>query len=178
MFGFYSFPGRFRPVLFSCAAALAVFCATPAWSDTPGSNSPASATEGQPTRELPRIRLQINQRPVMAEVAIDAASHTRGLMFRDSLGRDNGMLFLFGEPQQPCFWMKNTRVPLSIAFIDAEGVIVSLADMQPNSLDAHCAIAPIQYALEMNQGWFARNAAGPGTPVSGLPQLRRPAPAR
>jgi len=155
MAGFFSSSGRLRPDFF-CFIALSVALLVP----------------GAVASELPRIRLEIESQPITAEVAIDAASHANGLMFRESLPRNHGMLFLFAEPHQPCFWMKNTYVPLTIAFIDTEGVIVSLADMQPESLDTHCAIAPIRYALEMEQGWFARNGARPGTQVHGLPRLK------
>jgi len=171
MFGFYSPSGRPRPDFF-WAAFLVLVIGPQAARAGGGHDTPAAiAVQRSAAAELPRIRLEIGSRTVTAEVALDAASHSRGLMFREKLGRDHGMLFLFPEAQQPCFWMKNTPLPLSIAFIDAGGMIVSLADMQPYSLDTHCAIAPVRYALEMNQGWFARYGAGPGTPVKGLPRL-------
>jgi len=148
-----------------------------AQADTGAGNQASQARPaGQTHSPLPRIPLEINTRTISVEVAIDDASHARGLMFRETLGRDDGMLFLFATPYQACFWMKNTLLPLTVAFIDAEGVIVNLADMQPQSLDTHCALAPVQYALEMNQGWFKRNDAGPGTRVLGLPRRLPAAP--
>lgn len=119
------------------------------------------------------MALQVGDRRITVEVAADDASRSRGLMFRERLAPNHGMLFVFPEATPHCFWMKNTPLPLSIAFIDTQGSIVSLADMQPYSLDSHCSIAPALYALEMEQGWFARHGARPGTMVKGLPRLLR-----
>lgn len=172
MFEFYSSSGRHRPEFF-LAAAFCTLLVMQAAVPLAATAQTSAAPEQSAQTDLPRIRLEINGRALVAEVAIDAKSHQRGLMFREHLGRDEGMLFLFADPFQPCFWMKNTPLPLTIAFIDSDGVIVNLADMAPYSLDAHCAIAPVRYALEVNQGWFARNGAGPGTAVTGLPRLRQ-----
>ena len=92
-------------------------------------------------------------------------------MHRTALQPDHGMLFVFSRPESQCFWMKNTPLPLTIAFIDIHGTITSTADMQANSLQPHCSITPVQYALEMEQGWFARHGAGVGTRLEGLPGL-------
>ncbi len=119
--------------------------------------------------ELPRASLLVDTRPVTAEVAADNASRSHGLMFRQALAPDHGMLFVFPEAGPVCFWMKNTPLPLSIAFIDAEGRVINLADMQPQSLEPHCAHAPAQYALEMEQGWFRQHNVAPGSQVQGLP---------
>ena len=119
--------------------------------------------------ELPRVPLQVGDLPVIAEVAADNASRSQGLMFRQALSPNQGMLFVFPEAGNVCFWMKNTLLPLSIAFIDAKGRIINLADMQPLSLDPHCAAAPTRYALEMEQGWFKQNGVEPGVQVQGLP---------
>ena len=80
------------------------------------------------------------------------------------------MLFVFPTAEQRCFWMKNTPLPLTIAYIDSTGTIVSLADMQPYSLEPHCSIAPAKFALEMEQGWFGRHGLGPGTRISEAPR--------
>jgi uncharacterized membrane protein (UPF0127 family) len=92
-----------------------------------------------------------------------------GLMHRTSLAPDHGMLFVFDKPATPCFWMKNTPLPLSIAFIDSAGVVVNIADMRPGSLDEHCPVAPVVYALEMEMGWFKERRIGPGVKVAQLP---------
>lgn len=163
-------PSR-RWLLAPIAATLAAWLAL--------SVAPLQAQSGPPQQdsaELPRVKLQVGERRITAEVAADDASRSRGLMFREQLPSDHGMLFVFPEPSQMCFWMKNTVVPLTVAFIDPRGDIVNLADMQPQSLETHCAIAPAQYALEMEQGWFKRHGAGPGTHVSGLPVLKRRRP--
>jgi len=80
---------------------------------------------------------------------------------------NDGMLFVFEQPGQQCFWMKNTLLPLSIAFLADDGTVVNIADMQPQSLDGHCSAKPVRYALEMNQGWFAKRGIGPGFRISG-----------
>lgn len=137
----------------------------------------ATAPPQSAAADLPRIPLQIGKQRLTAEVAADEASRSRGLMFREKLAPDHGMLFVFPQAAQYCFWMKNTLVPLTVAFIDATGKIINLADMQPLSRDSHCAMAPAQYALEMEQGWFARQGIRSGSQVQGLPRLvRHPRP--
>lgn len=90
-------------------------------------------------------------------------------MYRTFLPPDTGMLFVFDRPGLPCFWMKNTPLPLSIAFIDQRGRIVNIADMQPHDQTSHCPTAPVLYALEMQQGWFRQKGIKPGTQVAPLP---------
>ena len=92
-------------------------------------------------------------------------------MFRERLGPNQGMLFVFADKATQCFWMRNTLIPLSIAFIDDDGRIVNIADMQPRSDDSHCSAAPIRLALEMEQGWFAKRGVGPGATIGGLSTL-------
>ncbi len=91
-------------------------------------------------------------------------------MQRQSLPPNHGMLFVFEKIGMPCFWMKNTPLPLSIAFIDAQGIIVNIADMQAHSLDTHCPTGPVIYALEMEQGWFRRHQVKAGASVKNLPK--------
>lgn len=123
---------------------------------------------------LPRTTLQVGEHRIRVEIAANPETRAKGLMFRESLAPDHGMLFVFPQAEQLCFWMKNTPLPLSIAFIDAAGSIINLADMQPQSLDTHCSFGPALYAIEMEQGWFKRHGLAPGTAVQGLPRLRRP----
>ena len=116
--------------------------------------------------------LSIGMYLVQAEVAATEAEREQGLMFREKMPANAGMVFLFGAPAGVCMWMKNTLLPLSVAFIDGTGTIVNIEDMKPQTLESHCARKPIVYALEMNQGWFAHKKIGPGTHVNGLPAPR------
>lgn len=92
-------------------------------------------------------------------------------MHRQALPDDHGMLFVFDAPSRICMWMKDTPMPLSVAFLDSCGVIVDIADMQPLSLDVHCAGRPARYALEMTRGWFADRGISPGMRVTGIERL-------
>jgi hypothetical protein len=124
--------------------------------------------------QSPTIALSAGRHPIQAEVAATFESRARGLMHRRSLPTDRGMLFVFPEAGPQCMWMKNTYVPLSVAFLDERGVILNIADMQPQTEDSHCAVAPARYALEMNRGWFAAKGVRPGARISGIE--RAPAP--
>jgi len=114
------------------------------------------------------VTLGIGMYKVDAEVADTEQSRETGLMFRKSLAPNAGMLFVFEESQPYCFWMKNTLIPLSVAFIDDAGVIVNIEDMKPQSEVNHCAAAPVRYALEMNQGWFRAKGVKAGHRFQGL----------
>jgi len=118
---------------------------------------------------LPMAELSVGAHRVQAEIARTPQARSRGLMERRGLARDHGMLFVFDEDEPQCFWMKNTPLPLSIAFIDARGRIVSIQDMQPYALDTHCSPGPVRYALEMSQGWFNRAGISVRDTVSPLP---------
>uniref|UniRef100_UPI00334061A2 DUF192 domain-containing protein n=1 Tax=Castellaniella defragrans TaxID=75697 RepID=UPI00334061A2 len=118
---------------------------------------------------LPVVSLTVGAHPVQAEVARTPEARSHGLMERHSLAQDHGMLFVFDEDDRYCFWMKNTPLPLSIAFIDQQGRIVSIQDMQPYALDPHCPPEPVRYTLEMAQGWFNRAGVSVRDKVSPLP---------
>ena len=122
--------------------------------------------------ELPVVELTAGMHIIRAEVAADFGTRAQGLMFRKSLGRNAGMLFIFDESAVHCMWMKNTYIPLSVAFIDEDGAVLNIADMQPHSERSHCAAKPARYALEMNRGWFAERGIKPGTKLRGLERLR------
>ena len=92
-----------------------------------------------------------------------------GLMFRKTMGTNDGMLFVFDEPSQQCFWMKNTLLPLSIAFLGDDGTVVNIDDMKPQTLDGHCSKKAVRYVLEMNQGWFAKRGIKAGSKIGGAP---------
>nr|WP_236614304.1 DUF192 domain-containing protein [Stutzerimonas azotifigens] len=113
--------------------------------------------------------LNVGEAPLRAEFADDADTRQRGLMEREALPADQGMLFRFPEIRRHCLWMKNTPLPLSAAFIDEAGRIVDLIDLEPLSVAIRCSREPARYALEVNQGWFAEHRAGLGSRVEGLP---------
>ena len=120
-------------------------------------------------QQLPVVQLKAGMHLVRAEVAADYASRGRGLMHRKSLAPNAGMLFIFDGPALHCMWMKNTYIPLSVAFIDEKGEIVNIADMQPHSEQSHCAARPALYALEMSRGWFAERGIKAGARLGGIP---------
>lgn len=117
-----------------------------------------------------RQALRIGPHAFKVEVAATERQRQRGLMGRTHLAADGGMLFVFERPDRHCFWMRNTPLPLSIAFIDPTGRIVGLADMQPNTDTVHCPLADIGYALEVRQGEFERRGILPRAQVDGLPR--------
>ena len=131
---------------------------------------PASAQspDGKP-QSLPITTLKVGPHAVAAEVASTPDQRSLGLMYRFSLPADHGMLFVFPEPQPLAFWMRNTFIPLSIAYIDAEGRILNVVEMAPRSDATHPSRGDALYALEMRKGWFADKGIGPGTRVTGLP---------
>ncbi len=118
--------------------------------------------------DLPQIPLQISKYMLSAEVANTHRTREQGLMFRKSLGENAGMLFVFPKSAYYGMWMKNTILPLSVAFIDEKGIIINIADMKPDSLVAHYSAGPAKYALEVNSGWFASRKIDAGDLVSGL----------
>jgi hypothetical protein len=122
---------------------------------------------------LPTIKLNAGIHVIQAEIARTMAARSQGLMQRKSMAQGAGMLFLFDESAGHCMWMKNTLIPLSVAFIDERGEIVNIADMQPLDETTHCAARPVRYALEMNQGWFKKRGIGPGARIDGIPQAKR-----
>ncbi len=127
--------------------------------------APAAA---QVNKGLPVIELTIGKAKLKAEVAADNNSRTVGLMNRFSLQPDHGMLFVFAQSQPLAFWMKNTYVPLSIAYIDGRGAIVNIMDMKPHDESTHPSAGPALYALEMKQGWFKDRGIVAGDRVVGL----------
>jgi uncharacterized protein len=114
------------------------------------------------------LQLKAGQHLITAELAATPDSRDRGLMRRKSLAADRGMLFIFPEAHRHCMWMKNTDLPLSVAFIADNGTIINIADMKPQTEDYHCADRPVRYALEMNAGWFGKKGLGPGAVITGI----------
>ena len=144
--------------VFRCAAALAVFTL-------------ASTASAQQTKQFPVVALNAGIHLIRAEVAAAPAQRQQGLMFREKMAVNDGMVFVFEGPAEVCMWMKDTVLPLSVAFIDASGKIVNIEDMQPQTLESHCAKRQVRYALEMNLGWFKQKNIKPGTVIEGLPKI-------
>jgi len=124
--------------------------------------------------ELPVITLNIGGHALTTEIASTEPQRSQGLMHRRMLPENRGMLFVFPRIEQHGMWMMNTYIPLSVAFLDAEGVIINIADMTPHSQDVHAAQRPARYALEANRGWFAQRGIQPGAKVGGLDRAPRP----
>jgi uncharacterized membrane protein (UPF0127 family) len=117
---------------------------------------------------LPVSVLTAGMYRIQAEVASTDATRTRGLMFRKELAPNSGMLFVFEQPSMQCFWMRNTLLPLSIAFILDDGTITNIADMAPMTENSHCSTAPVRYTLEMEQGWFEKHGITAGKKITGI----------
>ena len=117
---------------------------------------------------LPTTTLSAGIHVIQAEVANTMGTRSQGLMQRKAMPQGAGMVFVFDESATHCMWMKNTLIPLSVAFIDERGEIINIADMQPLDETTHCAARPVRYALEMNQGWFKKRGISPGMPIKGL----------
>ncbi len=116
--------------------------------------------------------IKINDKTSHAEVAFTQKGRTIGLMFRDALDKDHGMLFIYPQEQRLSFWMKNTKIPLSIAFINSKEVITQIDSMTPFSLMSHASTEKVKYALEMEQGWFTKNGIRIGSKVGLSPEIR------
>ena len=148
-------PRTFTPLFGALALGLAL--GTPALAqDTPQLN-------------LTRVKLAAGMHQIDAQVAQTPAQRQTGLMFRREMPQHEGMLFVFEQPATQCFWMKNTLLPLTAAFVADDGTIVNLADMKPQTEDSHCSTKPVRYVLEMNQGWFAKKNLKAGAKLAGPP---------
>ena len=120
-------------------------------------------------QKLRTIQLHAGMQNITAEVAMTDKERSIGLMHRTQMGTHEGMLFVFERPGVQCFWMKNTLIPLSVAFIDDDGTIVNVDEMKPQTLDSHCSDRPVRYVLEMNTGWFKKRALDTGSKLTGQP---------
>ena len=119
-------------------------------------------------QQLPEIALAVNGHKLTAEVAYTDPARMQGLMHRRILPEDRGMLFVFPDVARHAMWMMNTYIPLSVAFLDENGAIINIADMEPHTRDNHPATKPAKYALEVNLGWFKKNGIKPGAKVEGI----------
>lgn len=125
-----------------------------------------------PQLQLPRVTLSAGMHLINAQVAATPQQRAVGLMFRKEMPANEGMLFAFEQAAEQCFWMKNTLLPLTAAFVADDGTIVNLADMQPQSLVSHCSTKPVRFVLEMNQGWFDKRGLKAGSKLGGPPFTR------
>lgn len=125
--------------------------------------------QSSPQLDLPRIKLAAGMHLIDTQVATSAEQRSTGLMFRKEMPQSEGMLFVFEQAATQCFWMKNTVLPLTAAFVADDGTIVNLADMKPQTTDSHCSTQPVRYVLEMNQGWFGKKGIKAGFKLGGKP---------
>ena len=151
---FGAVPSRWRPTLAAAGLAAAALA--------------AAAQTGQP-QNLSTTTLTAGMHNIRAQVAMAPEQRQIGLMFRKEMPTHEGMLFVFDEPSVQCFWMRNTLIPLSIAFLADDGTVVNTAEMQPQNDTSHCSTRPVRFALEMNQGWFAKRGVKPGSRIGGTP---------
>jgi uncharacterized membrane protein (UPF0127 family) len=134
----------------------------------------AQGIPGTPQTKLQRVKLSAGMHQIDAQLALTPEQRQIGLMFRQEMPQTEGMLFVFEQPAQQCFWMKNTLLPLTAAFVADDGTIVNLADMKPQTTDSHCSEKPVRYVLEMNAGWFAKKGIKAGSRLSGPPFVKTP----
>jgi uncharacterized membrane protein (UPF0127 family) len=125
------------------------------------------ASAQRPQMDLQRTHISAGMYQIDAQIALTPQQQQTGLMYRKEMPQAEGMLFVFEQASTQCFWMKNTLLPLTAAFVADDGRIVNLVDMQPLSLDSHCSEEPVRFVLEMNQGWFAKKNIKKGTRLSG-----------
>lgn len=131
--------------------------------------TPAAQAQTGPQARLPTTQLMAGMHIIQAELAITPEQQATGMMFRREMGTHEGMLFVNEQPGVRCFWMRNTLIPLSIAFIADDGTIVNIAEMDALSERSHCAEQPVRFALEMNRGWFAKRGLKAGSRLQGKP---------
>jgi uncharacterized membrane protein (UPF0127 family) len=120
---------------------------------------------------MPARQLEVDGNSITVEVAHTDAARESGLMHRQSLAENHGMLFVFTEPERHSMWMMNTSIPLSVAFLDKDGVILNISDMMPHTVTPHRAAGAAKYALEMNLGWFRKRNVKSGGRVTGLKKV-------
>jgi len=129
---------------------------------------------GQAWAQMPRMELSAGFYRIEAEVAADQANRMQGLMQRRSMPANQGMLFVFPQADRHCMWMRNTLLPLSVAFLDEQGRILNIEDMKPQTDTSHCAAGPARFALEMNVGWFSGKGIKAGQRINGVEKSPRP----
>ena len=124
-------------------------------------------SQSAPQMNLQRIKLTAGMHVIDAQLALTPEQRQTGLMMRRDMPQHEGMIFVFEQASEQCFWMKNTLLPLTAAFVADDGTIVNTADMKPETTDSHCSAKPVRYVLEMNKGWFAKKGIKPGSKLAG-----------
>lgn len=157
-----------RHTLFSIRSLLLAAAMAAGWAQ-----APAMAQDAAPQMNLRRIDLTAGMYRIDTQLAQTPQQREIGLMFRKEMPQQEGMLFIFEVPGVQCFWMRNTILPLTAAFVADDGTIVNLADMKPMSEDSHCSAKPVRYVLEMNQGWFDKRGIKAGAKLGGAPFKRQ-----
>jgi uncharacterized membrane protein (UPF0127 family) len=130
-------------------------------------SSLTALAQSEPQSNLPRTKITAGMYLIDTQVAATPEQRATGLMFRPQMPSGEGMLFVFEAPSEQCFWMKNTLLPLTAAFVADDGTIVNMADMKPQTTNSHCSAKPVRYVLEMNQGWFAQKGIKAGFKLRG-----------
>ena len=152
---FFKIPARALRSIAAMAVSTALFL--PGW----------SAAQQAPQLNLQRVKLNAGMHVIDAQVALTPQERQIGLMQRKNMPQHEGMLFVFEQASEQCFWMKNTLLPLTAAFVADDGTIVNTADMKPETTDSHCSAKPVRYVLEMNKGWFVKKGIKQGSKLSG-----------
>jgi uncharacterized membrane protein (UPF0127 family) len=129
--------------------------------------------QNTPQMSLERTQLMAGMHRLDVQLALTPEQRQIGLMWRKDMPQHEGMLFVFDQPSTQCFWMRNTLIPLTAAFLEDDGTIVNLADMKPLNDDSHCSTKPVRFVLEMNQGWFAKRQIKPGFKLNGQIFVKR-----
>jgi uncharacterized membrane protein (UPF0127 family) len=125
--------------------------------------------QDEPQTNLQRIKLSAGMHQIDTQLALTPEQRQTGLMWRKTMPQHEGMLFIFEQPTQQCFWMKNTLIPLTAAFVADDGTVVNLQDMKPQTTEPHCSAKPVRYVLEMNKGWFEKKGLKAGSKLTGAP---------
>ncbi len=127
----------------------------------------AAYAQDEPQTKLQRTTISAGMHRIDAQVALTPEQRQIGLMWRKAMPVHEGMLFVFEQPTKQCFWMKNTLIPLTAAFVADDGTIVNLEDMKPQTTEPHCSAQPVRFVLEMNKGWFAKKGIKAGSKLAG-----------
>jgi uncharacterized membrane protein (UPF0127 family) len=131
---------------------------------------------GGANAQMQKVNLTVGGHSILAEVAADEHTQHLGLMYRSSLPPDQGMVFVHPLPGLLCMWMKNTLIPLSVAFLDEKGRVINIEDMAPQTEESHCSASAARFALEMNRGWFAKHKIKAGDRIEGVEALAKEIP--
>ena len=162
------------PLIFIAAALLSIAGVQPANGKQSASPIAAAAASATTPKKIPTLTLSVGGHAVKAEIAADDATRQQGLMYRKQMPKSDGMLFVFPELGYHAMWMKNCFIPISVAYMDDAGKIISIHEMAPQTETPHQALGPARYALEMNGGWFAAHKIKAGDTIKGIEKAPKP----